>query len=61
MVEINVDEYYSNVALYPYIPASIFEALEAAFLNGSPKASVPMVEYSRMLNAIYNSKVCPEH
>lgn len=59
MVEINVDEYYSNVALYPYIPVSIFEALEAAFLKGSPKASVSVADYSCMLNAIYNSKICP--
>lgn len=60
MVEINVDEYYSNISYYPFIPASIFDALEAAFLNGSATVAVPVEEYSRMLNAIYSS-VCPGH
>lgn len=34
MVEVNVDKFYSNRALYPFIPAVVFDALEAAYLSG---------------------------
>lgn len=29
MVEVNVDKFYSNRALYPFIPEAVFDALEA--------------------------------
>ena len=34
MIEINVDKFYSNRAYYPFIPGSIFQALENAYLSG---------------------------
>lgn len=33
MVEVNVDKFYSNRALYPFIPEAVFDALEAAYLS----------------------------
>ena len=35
MVEVNVDKFYSNRALYPFIPEAVFDALEAAYLSGN--------------------------
>ena len=38
MVEVNVDKFYSNRALYPFIPEAVFDALE---LPTCPGMNVP--------------------
>lgn len=58
MVEINVDKFYSNRAYYPFIPGSIFQALENAYLAGKETALVPEDEYNVMMFNI-NASLCP--
>ena len=40
-MEIKVSTFYNCQALYPYMPRAIFDALEAAWLDGRELASVP--------------------
>lgn len=58
MIEINVDKFYSNRAYYPFIPDSIFQALENAYLSGKETALVPEDEYNVMMSNI-NASLCP--
>lgn len=58
MVEINVDKFYSNRAYYPFIPGSVFQALEDAYLAGKETALVPEDEYNVMMFNI-NASLCP--
>lgn len=58
MVEINVDMFYSNRAYYPFIPGSVFQALEDAYLAGKETALVPEDEYNVMMFNI-NASLCP--
>jgi hypothetical protein len=60
MVEVSVDKYYSNRGYYPFIPLSVFQALEKAYLDGKETALVPEEEYNRMVSNINNS-LCHEH
>lgn len=58
MIEINVDKFYSNRAYYPFIPGSIFQALENAYLLGKETALVLECEYNEMMFNI-NVSLCP--
>lgn len=58
MIEINVDKFYSNRAYYPFIPGSIFQALENAYLLGKETAFVAEDEYNVMMSNI-NASLCP--
>ena len=58
IIEINVDKFYSNRAYYPFIPGSIFQALENAYLSGKETALVPEDEYNVMMSNI-NASLCP--
>lgn len=58
MVEINVDMFYSNRTYYPFIPGSVFQALEDAYLEGKETALVPEDEYNVMMFNI-NASLCP--
>ena len=41
MVEVNVDKFYSNRALYPFIPEAVFDALESAYLYVNECSRIP--------------------
>ena len=58
-ISINVDSYYPNRAYYPYIPAVVFDALEAAYLEGSESADVPEAAYNEMLSNLKAASLCP--
>ena len=58
MIEINVDKFYSNRDYYPFIPGSVFQALENAYLSGKETALVPEDEYNAMMSNI-NASLCP--
>lgn len=60
MVEVNVDKFYSNLALYPFIPADVFDALESAYLSGSEYARIPEEEYYLMMSNLKRANLCPE-
>lgn len=55
---INLEPYYTNRAYYPYIPAPVFDALEAAFLEGKDKAEVPTEDYNLMMSDLEKSGIC---
>lgn len=58
MVEILLSHYYNQPVFFPYMPASVFNALEQAFTDGRKTARVPVADYDRMMNDfMYNSKV----
>ncbi|OUN69516.1 hypothetical protein B5G10_11605 [Barnesiella sp. An55] len=59
MIEINVDKYYSNRAYYPFIPGSVFDALEKAYLSGKETALVQKCDYETMVSNI-NASLCRE-
>lgn len=50
-IEIPVKDYYFAQALFPYIPGVMFSALEAAFLEGRPVASVPAESFREFQKA----------
>ena len=50
-IEIQVKEYYFNGALFPYMPRSMFDALEAAYLQGRPVAAVPAESFREFQKA----------
>ena len=54
---INLEPYYTNRAYYPYIPAPVFDALEAAFLEGKDKAEVPTEDYNLMMSDLEKSGI----
>lgn len=59
MIIINVDRFYSNRALYPFIPALIFDALETAYLSGNETTEVPEDEYNKMMFNLKYANLCP--
>lgn len=59
MVEVNVDKFYSNRALYPFIPEAVFDALEAAYLSGNERARIPEGEYNTMMSNLKRANLCP--
>ena len=59
-ISINVDTFYSNRAYYPFLPAPVFDALEAAYLEGKETAEVSEVDYNTLLLNLNTTDVCPE-
>lgn len=49
MVEINVNDYYGNPSYYSVMPQEIFDALEAANLNGEPTCKVSKSQFDEMI------------
>jgi hypothetical protein len=48
-IEIRVLEYYDNSRYYRFMPEVVFDALEAAFLDGRETALVHRVAFDEML------------
>jgi hypothetical protein len=55
-IEIAIVEYYNKPQYFPFMPEVIFNALEAAFLEGKETAEVPKVEFESMLSEYQNKK-----
>jgi hypothetical protein len=51
-IEIKVAEYYDNSKYYAVMPEIIFNALEAAFLEGNNTVLVPKVAFDEMQKRI---------
>lgn len=49
MVEIIVNDYYGNPSYYSVMPQEIFDALEAANLNGEPTCKVSKTQFDEMM------------
>ncbi len=50
-IEIPVKDYYFAQALFPKMPRPMFDALEAAYLEGRPTASVPAESFREFQKA----------
>lgn len=48
-IEISVMEYYARPWYYPFMPPTLFKALEEAFLNDQQVAVVSKAEYEQMM------------
>ena len=59
-VNVKLVDYYAKPELYGYIPAPVFDALEAAYLRGDDVALVPRPLYAAMLANINAAKLCPK-
>ena len=59
-IEIKVSEFYDKPKYYPDMPEEIFNALEAAFINGEKFAIVPKFAFELMLKTINHEKERPE-
>lgn len=58
-VSINLEPYYTNRAYYPYLPAAVFDALEAAYLEGRESAEIPEADYSVLVSNLKAASLCP--
>lgn len=50
-IEIPVKDYYFAQSLFPCMPRPMFDALEAAYLEGRPVASVPAESFREFQKA----------
>ena len=48
-IQINVSDYYGKPQYYPIMPPPIFDALEAATLNGEDFAQVDKGQFDKMV------------
>lgn len=55
-IEIKIAEYYDNSQYFPYMPETVFNTLEQAFLNGQETAEVPKDDFNSMLAAMQTDK-----
>jgi hypothetical protein len=54
-IEIKVSEYYNQPKYFAYMPESVFNALEEAFVAGKEAAIVPKVAFEAMLSEFNNN------
>lgn len=57
-MEIAINTLYSNRELYPFIPRHVFDALEAAYLDGKEVITIDETEYSAILSNAKAAGVC---
>lgn len=57
---INVDVFYARPEYYGFIPTSVFDALEAAFVEGKASAVVLRSDYNKMMSNFKAARLCPE-
>jgi len=57
-VEINVDDFYGRTAFYQFIPPSVFDRLEAAYLAGDLNIEISMNEYISLRSSLKNVGLC---
>lgn len=50
MIEIEVEKYYGNVALYSVMPRNIFDSLEMAAFHGNRMCFVDKAQYDKMMS-----------
>lgn len=55
-IEIKIAEYYDSPQYYPYMPETVFNALERAFLEGKETAEVSKDDFNSMLAAMQTDK-----
>ena len=57
-MEIVINTLYSNLELYPFIPRHVFDALEAAYLDGKEVITIDEVDYFAIMSSAKAAGVC---
>lgn len=58
-MEILVKTFYSNRELYPFIPRHVFDALEAAYLDGREVITISEADYFGIMSNAKAVGLCP--
>lgn len=56
MIDIYVSEFYNRPEYFPFMPATIFNALEQAFIDGDETARVSVSDFDTMMDKYKQSK-----
>ena len=54
-ISVRVLHYYNHPILYPFMPYSLFKALENAFINSLPEADVSREEFDEMIRLYFDT------
>lgn len=57
-MEVAINTLYSNRELYPFIPRHVFDALEAAYLEGKEIITIDEAEYNAILSNAKAAGIC---
>lgn len=57
-MEVAINTLYSNRELYPFIPRHVFDALEAAYLEGKEVITIDEAEYNAILSNAKAAGIC---
>ena len=57
-MEIVISTFYSNRELYPFIPRHVFDALEAAYLDGKEVITIDEADYIAIMSSAKAAGVC---
>lgn len=57
-MEVAINTLYSNRELYPFIPRHVFDALEAAYLEGKEIITIDEAEYHAILSNAKAAGIC---
>lgn len=57
-MEIAINTLYSNRELYPFIPRHVFDALEAAYLDGKEVITINEADYFAIMSSAKAAGIC---
>lgn len=57
-MEVAINTLYSNRELYPFIPRHVFDALEAAYLEGKEIITIDEAEFNAILSNAKAAGIC---
>lgn len=57
-MEIAINILYSNRELYPFIPRHVFDALEAAYLDGKEVITINEADYFAIMSSAKAAGIC---
>lgn len=57
-MEVAINTLYSNRGLYPFIPRHVFDALEAAYLEGKEIITIDEAEYNAIQSNAKAAGIC---
>ena len=58
-MEIKVDTFYSDRVYYPFLPLHVFDALEAAYLDGRETIVISEADYFAIVDNAKAAGLCP--
>ena len=58
-MEIKINALYPKRELYPFIPRHVFDALEAAYLDGMEVITIDEAEYNAIMSNAKAAVLCP--